>query len=366
MAQNFQENVWSQYKCKAYKQYMYSIISIELCWNVTLCAPTSRNYPYSTFSKSSAACLNYVKSQGLWVGSWTRRIDKPLGFKWNNEGLLFLGVHLGVSNNYVNHNWTKCKEELSKTLSRWSTLSRNLSFKGKILVANQLAASKIFHCLAILSPPHQILSELQDMLVNFIWSNKRHLLKKQILFQECDKGGLGLASLQARTLTFRMSFLQRFLSLCSHPAYDLCSYNLQKYKHLHFDFQLFLMNLEPKFYYSLPYFYSDILSAWSKCGARIETSYFSLNHVLNVPLNYSFPTSLTVSGNKVLPVRLFACGIKLVKHLIDLTNGSWLQAGDFTFPLHLATLVPPTFGSRTLLHVCSWNTHYWLPCILLY
>ena len=45
MAQNFQENVWSQYKCKAYKQYMYSIISIELCWNVTLCAPTSRNYP---------------------------------------------------------------------------------------------------------------------------------------------------------------------------------------------------------------------------------------------------------------------------------------------------------------------------------
>ena len=27
---------------------MYSIISIELCWNVTLCAPTSRNYPYMT------------------------------------------------------------------------------------------------------------------------------------------------------------------------------------------------------------------------------------------------------------------------------------------------------------------------------
>ena len=25
---------------------MYSIISIELCWNVTLCAPTSRNYPH--------------------------------------------------------------------------------------------------------------------------------------------------------------------------------------------------------------------------------------------------------------------------------------------------------------------------------
>ena len=86
------------------------------------------------------------------------------------------------------------------------------------------------------------------------------------------------------------------------------------------------------FYSDLLSAWSKCLSAWSKCGARIETSYFSLNHVLNVPLNYSFPTLVTVSGERAFPARLFACGIKFVKDLIDLTNGSWLRTGDFTFP----------------------------------
>ena len=88
MAQNFQENVWSQYKCKAYKQYMYSIISIELCWNVTLCAPTSRNYPIThlwlpqvgilTLLHQTAECdmaksnCNWFCKQILWeMGSGT-------------------------------------------------------------------------------------------------------------------------------------------------------------------------------------------------------------------------------------------------------------------------------------------------------
>ena len=61
--------------------------------------------------------------------------------------------------------------------------------------ANQLAASKIFHCLAVLSPPENVLSELQNILVDFVSSNKRHFLKKQILFQKPDSGGLGLACL---------------------------------------------------------------------------------------------------------------------------------------------------------------------------
>ena len=59
------------------------------------------NNAHCIFSKSSAACLNYHKAKGLWVGSWTDRIDKPLSFHWNNQGLSFLGVHLGNNNTYT-------------------------------------------------------------------------------------------------------------------------------------------------------------------------------------------------------------------------------------------------------------------------
>ena len=43
-----------------------------------------------------------------------------------------------------------------------------MSFKGKVIIANQLAASKKFHFLAVLSPPENVLSELQDNLVDFV------------------------------------------------------------------------------------------------------------------------------------------------------------------------------------------------------
>ena len=176
---------------------------------------------YSLFSRASAASLNQQKSQGLWVGSWTRRSDHPLGFRWDSEGLKFLGVHLGNTNNYNKQNWIDCKEKINKTFTKWKSLSFSLSYKGKIIIANQLASTKIYHCLAILNPPENILRELQEMMVDFVWSNKKHLLKKQVLFQRPDKGGLGLASLQARMLTYRFSFIQRFLSLNAHPAFSL-------------------------------------------------------------------------------------------------------------------------------------------------
>ena len=56
------------------------------------------NHVYDMFSRASAACLNYQKSQGLWAGSWVTRNDKTLNFNWNNQALTFLGVHLGNKN----------------------------------------------------------------------------------------------------------------------------------------------------------------------------------------------------------------------------------------------------------------------------
>ena len=157
------------------------------------------------------------------------------------------------------------------------------------------------------------------MLIDFVWSRKRHLLKKQILFQDRNKGGLGLACLQARVLTFRFSFLQRFLNLCSHHAYDFCAYNLRKYKNLGLDFQLFFSVFDSKCLISLPCFYANLIRAWSFSGARIETT-SSISHVLNLPLNYFGSVKETLYS----PTRLFACGIRLVKQIINFNDGIWI------------------------------------------
>ena len=287
---------------------------------------------YSLFSWASAARLNTQKSQGLWAGSWIGRNDKPLHFSWNSEGLPFLGVHLGNTNNYVKRNWQKCKDKLNKTLSSWSRLSASLSFKGKIIIANQLAASKIFHGLAVLSPPENVLSELQNILVDFVWSNKRLYLKKQVPFQKPDRGGLGLACLQARIFTFRFTTIQRFLNLCSHPAYFLVSHFLKQYRKLGFDYQLFLLKTDSKCYTSLPVYYSEILRAWTASGARIKTQPDSINHVFNLPLNGQF-ASFTADGDQPPLARLTACGIKLIRYFLDFNTGRWIDPRTFNASL---------------------------------
>ena len=150
---------------------------------------------YDLFARASVARLNTRKTQGMWAGSWIGRSDRPLNFSWNDDGLSFLGVHLGNTKTYNDQNWKNCKTRLIETLASWSGISTSLSFKGRVLIANQLAASKTFHCMAVLTPPDDFLSELQQQLVDFVWSNKRHLLKKRIMYQRPDKGGGGGSAL---------------------------------------------------------------------------------------------------------------------------------------------------------------------------
>ena len=280
---------------------------------------------YKLYSRASAASLNYHKSQGLWVGSWINRIDHPLGFKWNNQGLKFLGVHLGNSNNYTQQNWQMCQDKLTKALGRWKGLSKFLSYKGKVLIANQLATSQILHTLAVLSPPDHILNELQNKLINFIWSDGRHWLKKQLLFQTPDKGGLGLACLQARMLTFRFAIIQKLLKDPAHQSFHFIKYYLHQFRGLKFDFQLFCTDLDLKYIVNLPTFHGDILRAWVALGARITAQPDSIHFMYNLPLNAIYFSEFTKDGQTLLSPRLLACGIRLVGDVID-DSGKWHTA----------------------------------------
>ena len=161
------------------------------------------------------------------------------------------------------------------------------------------------------SPDH-ILDELQRMLIDFVWPTEKHHLKRQLLFQKPDKGGLGLSCLQARTLTYRFTRIQGFLNQCSHPSYSLFSHFLYNYQNLHFDFQLFFIKTIPAFYVSLPNYYSEVLRAWAASGAQVIIEHGNINHVMNLPINSCILSSLA-ADDEPDSVRLLACGIKQIR-----------------------------------------------------
>ena len=287
---------------------------------------------YNLYSKASAARLNIVKSQGLWAGSWVSREDRPLGFRWNNEGLVFLGVHLGNSNSFLQNNWQACRDKIHKCLSGWKHLSSRMSFKGRILIANQMAASKLFHVLATLSPPQNVIDELQEKLINFVWRDGRHWLNKKMLFLNQDRGGLGLTCLQARILTFRFNLLRSFLNQPDgHPCFDFISYYFRKYHNLGFDRELFTIAIDPKFFPHLPTFHSELMRAWIVLGARVSTLPSNFTYFVNLPINCSLFNELYRDGDSTVR-RLMTCGIRLVKHLLDTNIGQWKSPDVYKIP----------------------------------
>ena len=159
------------------------------------------------------------------------------------------------------------------------------------------------------------------------------------MYEQPDNGGLGLACLQARILSFRFSAAQRFLNLVSHPANYFMAYFLRQYCKLGFDYQMFYIKTYSKFYTSLPVFYSEVLRAWTVSGARIKTQPISINLIVNMPLISTHILAAADDGG-FLPARLMACGVKLVRHLFDPSSGQWLD--PCIFQRHFRGLRPPS------------------------
>ncbi|TWW77687.1 hypothetical protein D4764_12G0010770 [Takifugu flavidus] len=86
-----------------------------------------------------------------------------------------------------------------------------MSFRGRVLVINNLVASLLWHRLACLEPPPGLLSQIQAKLVNFFWGGY-HWVPQSVLFLSRDQGGQGLIHLASRTATFRLWFVQRYLT----------------------------------------------------------------------------------------------------------------------------------------------------------
>ncbi|KAL7851076.1 hypothetical protein AOLI_G00214320 [Acnodon oligacanthus] len=139
-----------------------------------------------TYSAASSAKVNWGKSGALLCGPWssTEAPRLPGGLLWNKTGLKVLGIHFGSA--------------------------EVLSYRGRVLIINNLAASTLWHRLAVLNAPPGLLAEIQRRLVAFFWSGQ-HWLKAAVLYLPTHEGGQGLIDLESRVAAFRLKAAQRLL-----------------------------------------------------------------------------------------------------------------------------------------------------------
>lgn len=166
-----------------------------------------------------------------------------------------------------------------------------------MLVVNNLAASSLWHRLACVDPPKQLLAKIQAVLVDFFW-DELHWVQQSILYLPKEEGGQGLMNLQSRTAAFRLQFLQRFFDGASDVSWRAgASAILQNFGGFGLDKHLFLMNPLKMDFSKMPYFYKNLFKVWSLFQIQKTESSYSLHWLLEEPLIFGARLDITNNCN---------------------------------------------------------------------
>ncbi len=225
---------------------------------------------YDLYEKASGSKLNQGKSKGLWLGSWRGRPDSPVDLDWSSFKLKVLGVFIGIGDLFED-NWRPRINAVDKVLSSWR--SRSLSLRGKALVINALALSRIWYVASLVFMPPCILHELCTLVFKFFWSGKRDLVSRSVMVQSPLFGGFSVVDIKLKVWSLLAQWVKRFASSRSGWV-----------SFMSFWFRLSL-DASPMDVFSAPYsfrlgdlppFYKSLVVAWRELGGAFSASRSSL------------------------------------------------------------------------------------------
>ena len=217
----------------------------------------------AVYEKASSARVNWGKSEALQVGQWEGRAVPrlPTQLQWKTGGLKVLGVFLGTEE-FQGKNWEGVMEKVCARLSSWKWLLPQLSYRGRVLVANNLVASMLWHRLCVLPPPRGLMDDIQRALVDFFWSGQ-HWIRAPALYLPVEEGGQGLIDITSRVAAFRLRTAQRLMYDFGVRWLDTAKLIMKKAGRLGYSKQLFLLKLGEADLTGLSAFYASVLEAWN-------------------------------------------------------------------------------------------------------
>lgn len=278
------------------------------------------------FQKASSARVNWEKTDTLLLGHWSDQSPPQLPHQcpWNKEGVKILGLFFGTEQ-YMKKNWEGLIEKVTGKLQRWKWIQARLSYRGRVLVVNNLAASMLWHRLTVLDPPKDLLLKLQKVFVDFFWGG-HYWLPPGVLCLPVSEGGQGLIHLTSKVKAMRLQTAQKLLySSDSAPWISFGLAILQTKNKMGFDKQLFLISENNVKDESIIKFYQSVFEAWRYLKLeRREHFGFEEPLFFNPWLCQKDILSDTDISNCV------SAGVTKVGDLLDLSKREWLSVQVFT------------------------------------
>ncbi|KAG8238038.1 hypothetical protein J437_LFUL017612 [Ladona fulva] len=165
------------------------------------------------YMRAAGTKLNKEKSNGLWCGSWRYRTDTPMGLQWATGVAKYRGVWLGNDTQQVDDSYTEISlKRLENGIQKWGRIAIRMSIKGRVAISNQFLALRLWHALQIWTPNKETISQMQKLLTDFMWGNRSHWMRANMLCSSITDGGLGLVNISDTIRAFCILFAQRFVT----------------------------------------------------------------------------------------------------------------------------------------------------------
>ncbi|KAK3517804.1 hypothetical protein QTP70_018967 [Hemibagrus guttatus] len=162
---------------------------------------------------------------------------------------------------FLKKNWEGLLEKVSARLSKLKWLLPHLSYRGRVLVVNNLAASTLWHKTNVMEPPEELVSSIQRSIVDFFW-NGQHWLRAVVLYLPVQEGGQGLVDVRSRIRAFRIQAAQRLLYHKDVVWEKTAGTILRRVGGFRLDKHLFLMELKELRLSELTPYYKSMLHTW--------------------------------------------------------------------------------------------------------
>lgn len=140
-------------------------------------------------------------------------------------------------------------------------LHRDLSLKGRTLLSKAEGLSCLAYSATSLYVDAQTSKTVDQCLFNFLWKNKKHYIRKSVVMNSYEKGGLNFISFSTLNYTFKINWIKQHLKNPTSLWNFIPIFLIYKLGILNF---LLLCNYNPdKIPSKLSHFHKQCLLSWS-------------------------------------------------------------------------------------------------------
>ena len=246
------------------------VLDIESIKNVIKCL--------KDFKEISGLKMNVDKTVAKPIGSLRNvKLDnlENVGLVWSHEPITTLGITI-TNDPVVNieKNFKSRLKVMRDILNIW--LARNLSLKGKITVLKSLVLPKLLYVSSNMPVPMEVIKEADRLINNFLWDHKKSKIKKNVMIQSIDHGGLRAPDFFSMVKASRVAWVKRLLSQSKSKWKSI----LQEYIHPLTITDYIQTTLDCDKINNMSPFYKDIFTSWVEIKQQpIDASDF-LNEIL--------------------------------------------------------------------------------------